>query len=366
MYMHTSMHVYVQKIFLIIILGLSHINICISRDIYAQRSVHLFIFTYIISRAIKQITSMTAEDIMQANDKAEAYASLMNDQNKEARKEASIAKMTLTKNLNRIKKIEGEAIILANNNKEILEKMSLLKIALFDQLLSNLKVIKKFNQHECMRRILTVILSLILIPESTRNSIKIQKFTIYNLLGLNSRSLLVKYCFDKAEKLEIATVMNDGTKTLLMIENAVIPIERSDRSDKLPEHDKKLAQIYWKAMTVVSPNAKDLLKREISPGVIEEQMIQRQFHSDRYIWDHFLTDVKIKMGETIFVDCKPWYVRPGKDDTCLCVGCEDFRLAKQAVVYNMDLLDKPYLASRVLNRFLFAAFTALLLMKKKN
>jgi hypothetical protein len=66
------------------------------------------------------------------------------------------------------------------------------------------------------------------------------------------------------------------------------------------------------------------------------------------------------MSLTIFNDCKPWYIREGKNDTCLCRTCEDFRLAKKAVSYNYNVLRKPYILRPVARfmRFFYCAMKA--------
>jgi hypothetical protein len=71
------------------------------------------------------------------------------------------------------------------------------------------------------------------------------------------------------------------------------------------------------------------------------------------------------MSRTVFDDCKPWFVKPGKVDTCLCKVCEDFRLAKKAATYNYELLLRPYHHVRILGRFLFSALTTMRMMRRK-
>lgn len=71
------------------------------------------------------------------------------------------------------------------------------------------------------------------------------------------------------------------------------------------------------------------------------------------------------MSRTVFDDCKPWFVKPGKVDTCLCKVCEDFRLAKKAATYNYELLCRPYNNLKILGRFLFAGCTTLRMMRRK-
>jgi hypothetical protein len=71
-----------------------------------------------------------------------------------------------------------------------------------------------------------------------------------------------------------------------------------------------------------------------------------------------------KMSLTYFTDLKPWYVRKGTDDTCLCRSCEDFRLAKKAVTYQSNVLERPYRLLNILRRSLYAFFITLQLKKK--
>jgi hypothetical protein len=72
------------------------------------------------------------------------------------------------------------------------------------------------------------------------------------------------------------------------------------------------------------------------------------------------------MGETIFIDCKPWYMRKRKDDTCLCTSCEDFRLAKQAVTNNVKFLDKPYGSRLIIGRFMSAALSTIRYIRERK
>lgn len=72
------------------------------------------------------------------------------------------------------------------------------------------------------------------------------------------------------------------------------------------------------------------------------------------------------MSLTYFTDLKPWYIRKGTDDTCLCRNCEDFRLAKKAVTYQIDILDRPYRLLNVLRRFLIPLLSTLRIIKQKE
>lgn len=134
----------------------------------------------------------------------------------------------------------------------------------------------------------------------------------------------------------------------------------------MPESDRLLAEQFWIANTEVSPNSKDVIRLRKEKSQIIEHMIHRQYRTNEAIHLSFLQESGVlKMSRTVFDDCKPWFVKPGKVDTCLCKVCEDFRLAKKAATYNYELLSRPYNNLRIIGRFLFAGCTTLKMMKRK-
>jgi hypothetical protein len=72
------------------------------------------------------------------------------------------------------------------------------------------------------------------------------------------------------------------------------------------------------------------------------------------------------MSLTFFTDLRPWYVRKGTDDTCLCRNCKDFRLAKKAVTYQSEILIRPYRLLNVMRRFILPFLGTLRLIKDKK
>ena len=118
---------------------------------------------------------------------------------------------------------------------------------------------------------------------------------------------------------------------------------RKFRSDRLPKSDRLLAEEFWKSSTEVSPNAKDVITLRNKGVEPIDHPVHRQYHINETIHTKFIEESSCKkMSLTIFNDCKPWYIREGKNDTCLCRTCEDFRLAKKAVSYNYNVLRKPF------------------------
>ena len=130
--------------------------------------------------------------------------------------------------------------------------------------------------------------------------------------------------------------------------------------------DRELAINWWDLSTEVSSNKKDVIRlhsKDKSP--VLEHCIHRQYLTDEQIYTAFMEKSGcLKMSLTYFTDLKPWYVRKGTDDTCLCRNCEDFRLAKKAVTYHVNVLERPYLQLNVLRRFLLPYLLSLRLKKQ--
>jgi hypothetical protein len=183
---------------------------------------------YISFRAINKMTIKCYEDIIEVNRKADAYESLITSKNKEYRKGASVAKMQLTKNLNKHQKNEKNEKELVVTTMSPLDKI---KIALFDNLVSNVKAINALNQFETMRVAFCVIMSLILLPFSVRNARGVSKKEMNDLFCLNGKSLLLKHCYNKADELERSKLINGGELNLTLLEAAILAIQRNTRSD---------------------------------------------------------------------------------------------------------------------------------------
>ena len=140
---------------------------------------------------------------------------------------------------------------------------------------------------------------------------------------------------------------------------------RQKRFDTISTADRALATNWWDSNTEVSPNKKDVIRFRSKDKSTVEHCIHRQYQTDEYIHSAFLKNSGCeKMSLTYFTDLKPWYVRKGTDDTCLCRNCEDFRLAKKAVTYHGEILDRPYRLLNVMRRFIFPFLCTLRLIRQ--
>lgn len=81
----------------------------------------------------------------------------------------------------------------------------------------------------------------------------------------------------------------------------------------MPESDRLLAEQFWIANTEVSPNAKDVIRLRKANSPVIEHMIHRQYRTNEAIHLSFLLESGVqRMSRTVFDDCKPWFVKPGK------------------------------------------------------
>jgi hypothetical protein len=307
-------------------------------------------------------------DLAELSEESKAKAEKLLLESKSLKKNLGVLKMTLTKRSNSTRD-KDEAIELEAEERSQYERDETtknLKLILFNHMSSNLMIINKYNQHESMRKLMCSILPLMLPPASLLIKENISKADIVKLLATNGRSKLIEHCFNKADILESNKESNNKSPTLLMIEDAIKPIDRLDRIDKCPAQDKMSAELHWLANTEVSPNAKDFIRIKDAEGKTgEKQMIHYQYRTNHSIHVKFQADTKIKMCQTIHVDCKPSCVRKGKDDTCVCDKCAGFDEAKKAFTHNSALLSKPFQIMRILGRFLFGFITVMIYFKKE-
>jgi hypothetical protein len=132
----------------------------------------------------------------------------------------------------------------------------------------------------------------------------------------------------------------------------VIMEERKIRSDKLSLLDEETIISAWIASTECSPSTKDLARLYIHqdctvrgpkehPTYIEKQIrycYVRIHDVVKYISDSYKKD----FSDTLVYLHRPWYIRPGAINTCLCADCEDCNGIKKAVQYNEQLLNKGF------------------------
>ena len=210
--------------------------------------LHLYLHVHIYHcicfiRQANRITAKFEMDLSVMSSKSVATMKNYEAERKRMIHSAAVTKGVLKKSVNAERHKElAKSLVEEVDKKSPSEK---LKIALFDNLVLNVKVINSFNQFETMRAAFCTIMSLMLLPFSLRTSREVRKKEINDLFGLNGRSLLLKHCYKKADELERSKLNNDGILNVVLLEAAISGVQRNSRYDKISEYDRSLAETYW-------------------------------------------------------------------------------------------------------------------------
>jgi len=124
--------------------------------------------------------------------------------------------------------------------------------------------------------------------------------------------------------------------------------KRKLRSDILNESDIKNIHNGWVQMTQVSPNQNDLcrfykLVSDGEPQRYETNQIHYNYNTIEDIKDHInKTCATSYSAGSVYLN-KPYYVKEGKIDTCLCEKCENMNEYIKCILNNKKKLNKPYI-----------------------
>jgi len=115
---------------------------------------------------------------------------------------------------------------------------------------------------------------------------------------------------------------------------------RKKRKDALTKKDLEDIEAAWVAKSEVSPNKNDVLRKKKANGDEQVVSVHECYNriEDVRAW-LIINKHKIFALSTVYIN-KPWYIRKGKPDTCMCHYCENIRLAKKATMDNAVLLGK--------------------------
>jgi hypothetical protein len=108
-----------------------------------------------------------------------------------------------------------------------------------------------------------------------------------------------------------------------------MPDDKCERSDKVEAAKLKAAHNHWVANCPASPHPSDMIRKSRASNDFRAKHVQhnttRALHAD-FIQSHPWA----QMSYGVYVGEKPWYVRRGHQQTCLCVYCENTRYAMKA------------------------------------
>ena len=108
-----------------------------------------------------------------------------------------------------------------------------------------------------------------------------------------------------------------------------MPDDKCERSDKVEAAKLKAAHNHWVANCPASPHPSDMIRKSRASNDFRAKHVQhnttRALHAD-FVQSHPWA----QMSYGVYVGEKPWYVRRGHQQTCLCVYCENTRYAMKA------------------------------------
>lgn len=286
----------------------------------------------------------------------QAESKLIEKKLKEANKNLGYAKQRLTKAASKAEAeaeaaAAEEAAAEADVSKEE-ETVKEAKTAMMDTLLGNLNGMAKFATTEAIRMVMYTVLALLLPCKVVRHAGNIiSQATLASLVGISRQSKLFLISLKKVEKLEHDKQTNEGEVNVAMIVEACSHVKRAERSDVTDEKTVALAEACWRSCCETSPDKRDVMTIDDV-----EYTVYYQYKTTEEIFAEYQKEYgkKYPLGLTIFRSIRPFNVRKGKINTCLCVKCEEARLVIRAMKLNMRVLMRPYIIFLRLKRFLLS------------
>ncbi|VDI21005.1 Hypothetical predicted protein [Mytilus galloprovincialis] len=157
------------------------------------------------------------------------------------------------------------------------------------------------------------------------------------LAAVSGESVTENRCKKKlASKLEVPIRRLSGGKRIrtnvLRSEQSCWTItKRKVRSDAISDEDKRLAYNFWLSTEISRPtgNKKDVKRERLEPLVYASHMIHILEKTQTEVYTAFLAEYPdIKMSQRFFEKCKPFFVRPVREQdrtTCCCRYHIEFR-----------------------------------------
>ena len=294
------------------------------------------------------------DDAEMAVSRAVAELKLAERKNKELRVSIGHLKQRLTKQAKRDAKAQEAAAesVMSKADVKYQDALALLT----DTLTRHLEMLHEFAANEQAREISYKVLPLLLPSTTQRKEAKVSGLvtleTLASIIGLGRSSLLFQNSLKKADQLEEAIHSNGDEVTLDMLVTACSHIVRATRSDATSEPTILRIENNWHENCEVSPDTGDVITLEgVAYNVFYQYKTTNAIY-DSYEVQYGKTDHAV--GLTTYKLHKPFNIREGKVNTCLCVKCEDFRLACRFMKISLRVLDRPYLLHRRIRLFLMA------------
>ena len=120
------------------------------------------------------------------------------------------------------------------------------------------------------------------------------------------------------------------------------PDGRHVRSDALSAGDRALMADFWTKSCPAMPGANDFVRMRRGPKDWIQHQIHSQWTKTRELHADFKSDTGVDVSLGPFQSEKPYYIRRGKQGTCMCGKCENCRHMQSALNNNSQVLTGAY------------------------
>ena len=133
------------------------------------------------------------------------------------------------------------------------------------------------------------------------------------------------------------------------IASFLMPAKRKIRSDALGSVQINLIEQAWRECSEQSPNAKDTVRCKQLDGSYTVHARFACYNRTADVVSHLKSVHNVEHSITTVHNHKPYYIRNGTVDTCLCHYCENIRLMKVAILQRATTVSAPLLFVQAIN-----------------
>jgi hypothetical protein len=120
------------------------------------------------------------------------------------------------------------------------------------------------------------------------------------------------------------------------------PDARQQRKDALSDAVRALMSSFWTSECPAMPGASDFARKRIAPKEWERHQIHLQWSKTRDLLQLFNTTNHMNISYYPFLEEKPYWIRRGRQGTCMCGKCENTRHGQVACSSNRSTFELAY------------------------
>lgn len=162
---------------------------------------------------------------------------------------------------------------------------------------------------------------------------------------------------------QTSAVIASGQTSTADIQLLLLPPVRKKRSDALDKSMIYTIERAWRECSEESPNSKDVIRYELEDGTKVSHPAYSCYQRTIDIVEYLKRTFDVSLSLSVVSMHKPFYIRKGKVDTCMCHKCENIRLLKVAVTQSGRLINLPTAHVRALHILTTWTRTVLMAMR---